>query len=80
MHALANEWFKPYISNRKQYVSINGYDSNPAIVKLGVLQGSVPGPPLLLIYINDLNQALKSCKVHQFADDKNLLHFSKSVN
>ena len=77
---LANEWFKSYLSNRKQYVSINGYDSNLADVKFGVPQGSVLGPLLFLIYINDLNQALKFCKVHHFADDTNLIHFSKSVN
>ena len=34
---------------------------------------------MFLIYINDLNQALKFCKVHHFADDTNLIHFSKSV-
>ena len=34
---------------------------------------------LFLIYINDLNQAIKFCKVHHFADDTNLLHFNKSV-
>ena len=43
------------------------------------LEGSVLGPLLLLIYINDLSQALKFCKVHHFADDLNLIHFSKSV-
>ena len=32
------------------------------------------------MYINDLNQTLKFCKVHDFADDTNLIHFSKSVN
>ena len=48
-------------------------------MKFGVLQGSVLGPLLFLIYINDLNQALKFCKVHRFADDTNLVHFSKSV-
>ena len=80
MCGLANEWFKSYLSNRKQYVSINGYDSNLADVKFGVPQGSVLGPLLFLIYINDLNQALKFCKVHHFADDTNLIHFSKSVN
>ena len=80
MHGLANEWFKSYLSNRKQYVSINGYHSNLADVKFGVPQGSVLGPLLFLIYINDLNQALKFCKVHHFADDTNLIHFSKSVN
>ena len=37
------------------------------------------GPLLFVIYINDLNQALKFCKAHHLADDTNLLHFSKSV-
>ena len=35
---------------------------------------------LFLIFINDLNQVLKFCKVHHFADGTNLMHFSKSVN
>ena len=35
---------------------------------------------LLLIYNNDLNHAIKFCKAHHFADDTNLVHFSKSVN
>ena len=67
------------LSNRKQYVSINGYDSNLADVTFGVPQGSVLGPLLFLTYFNDLNQALKFCKVHHFPDDTNLIHFSKSV-
>ena len=50
---------------------INGYDSNLADVNFGVPQGSVLGPLLFLIYINDLNQTLKFCKVHHFADDTN---------
>ena len=36
VHGLANEWFKSYLSKRKQYVSINGYNSNLVDVKLGV--------------------------------------------
>ena len=79
IRGLANEWFKSYLSNRNQYVSINGYDSNLADVKFSVPQGSVLGSLLFLIYINDLNQALQFCKVHHFADDTNLIHFSKSV-
>ena len=77
--SLANDWFKSYLSNRKQYVSINGYDSRLADVKFGVPQGSVLGPLLFLIHINDLNQVLKFCKVDHFADDTNLIHFSKST-
>ena len=68
VRGLANDWFKSYLSDRKQFVSINGHDSNLASVLYGVPQGSVLGPLLFLIYINDLNQAIKFCKVHDFAD------------
>ena len=64
----------------KQYVTINGYDSNIADVTFGIPQGSVIGPLLFLFYTNDLKQAIKFCKVHHFADDTKFLHFSKSVN
>ena len=67
------------ISQIENNVSINGYDFNLVDVKFGVPQGSVLDPLLFLIYITDLNQALKFCKVHHFADDTNLIHFSKSV-
>lgn len=60
VRGLANERFKSYISNRKQYVSINGYDSNFADVKFGVPQGVVPGPLFFQISINDLIQVIKS--------------------
>ena len=45
----------------------------------GVPQGSVLGPLLLLIYINDLYKAIRYCKVHHFPDDTNLFHTNKSV-
>ena len=76
---VSNDWFKSYLSNRNQYVSINGYESGLAALNCGVPQGSVLGPLLFLLYINDLNQAIKFCKVHHFADDTNLLCLSNSI-
>ena len=65
--------------NRNQYVSINGYESGLAALNRGVRQGSVLGSLLFLLYTNDLNQAIKFCKVHHFADDTNLLCLSNSI-
>ena len=77
---VSNDWFKSHLSNRNQYVSINGYGSGLAALNCSIPQGSVLGPPLFLLNINDLNQAIKFCKVHRFADDTNLLCLSNSVN
>ena len=79
IRGVSNDWFKSYLSNRNQYVSINGYESGLAAINCGVPQGSVLGPLPFLLYINDLNQAIKFCKVHHFADDTNLLCLSNSI-
>ena len=79
IRGISNHWFKSYLSNRKQFVSINGYDSGLAELNCYVPQGSVLGPLLFLLYINNLNQAIKFYKVHHFADDTNLLYLSKSI-
>ena len=79
IRGISNDWFKSYLSNRNQYVSINGFDSGLTTINCGVPQGSVLGPLLFLLYINDLNQAIKFCKVHHFADDTNLLCLSNSI-
>ena len=50
-----------------------------AALNCGVPQGSVLGPMLFLLCINELNQAIKFCKVHHFADDTNLLCLSNSI-
>ena len=76
---MSNDWFKSYLSNRNHYVSINGYESGLAAIDCGVPQGSVLGPLLFLLYINDLNQETKFCKVHHFTDHTNLLCLNNSV-
>ena len=57
---------------------MNGYDSSKLIIKHGVPQGSVLGPLLFLIYINDLHKSIEHCTVRHFADDTNLLISSNS--
>ena len=71
IRGISNDWFKSYLSNRSQNVSIN--DSGLAAINFSVPQGLVLGDLLILLYINDLNQAINFCKVHHFADDTNLL-------
>ena len=53
---------KSYLSNRNQYVFINGYDPGLATVNCGVIQCSLLGPLLFLLYINDYNQVIKFTK------------------
>ena len=79
IRGVPNYWFKSYLSNHKQYVPITGYECGLAAINCGVPQGSVLGPLLFLLYINDLNQAIKFCRVHHFADDTNLLCFGNSI-
>ena len=76
---VAYSWFEPYVKDRKQYVSINGCNSKNLLISLGVPQGSVLGPLLFLIYINDLSTTIKHYKVHHFADDTNRLHINDSI-
>ena len=74
----ANNWFSSYLKNRSQFVSILGYESSTKPINHGVPQGSVLGPLLFLMYINDLQYAIKNSKVFHFADDTNLLNISDS--
>ena len=79
IRGVSNDWFKSYLSNRNHCLSINGYESGLVLINCGLPQGSGLSPLLFLLYVNDLNQAIKFCKVHHFADDTNLLCLSNSI-
>ena len=79
IRGVAFDWFKSYLSDRTQYTSINNERSEIQTIRYGVLQGSILGPSLFFIYINDLSRSIKNSKIHHFADDANLLYASSSL-
>merc|ERR1712074_407501 len=68
----ALSWFKSYLEDRQQFVSVNSVDSEVNKITCGVPQGSVLGPILFLIYINDLPNISSKLKFFLFADDTNI--------
>ena len=71
-------WFGSYLSNRKQVVDINGFQSSPESVTCGVPQGSILGPLLFLLYVNDMPTSV-SCELFLYADDSALVVSGKCV-
>ena len=78
VRGIANNWFKTFLTNRQHFTSIEENSSDEITNDHGVPQGSVLGPLLFLIYINDLHKAIKNSDVYHYADDTNLLLTHKS--
>ena len=65
-------WFKSYLAGRSQYVDVSGGISLRKSIPVGVFQGSVAGPLLFIIYINDIERLEeRDCSVFVYADDNN---------
>ena len=77
---IANFWFNSYLSNRRQFVTINGFDSEIQSFQCGMPQGLVLGTLLFLIYINDLHNAIKFSQSFQFADATCLLNIQNTIS
>ena len=74
------QWFKAYLTDRTQSVVVNGSTSDPQPISFGVLQGSLIGPLLFIIYINNAPSAVKHCKIQLYADDTLLYVSSSSIS
>ncbi len=68
-----HQWIESYLRDRKQYVSVNGFDSSLSDIEYGVPQGSILGPLLFLIYINDIPEISHFAKFILYADDANII-------
>ena len=74
------KWFESYLLNREQQCCINGELSSNKVITCGVPQGSILGPLLFLLYINDLPDRLKSTTPGMYADDTQIFSSSNNAN
>ena len=71
--------FRSYLSNRKQFILYDNFKTEVKIVKCGVPQGSILGPLLILIFVNDLSNSTKVFDPVLFADDTNLFRSGNNI-
>ena len=63
------DWFRNYLTTRSQRVQFENDMSSTQAIRFGVPQGSILGPLLFVLYINNLTQCLENCSINMYADD-----------
>ena len=80
IRGVAFRWIQNYLSDRKQYVCLNNVSSSYKPITCGVPQGSILGPLLFILYINDIVQCSEVLYFILFADDTNIMYADNSIN
>lgn len=80
VRGIAHKWFSSYLSNRHQFVQLASIKSSTLQITCGVPQGSILGPLLFIIYINDIVNVSKLVTPIMFADDTNLFFSGRKIS
>ena len=80
INGVAGNWFRSNLSERKQKCFVNGHFSTNRLLRCVVPQGTILGPLLFLIYINDLTNCLSHSRARMYADDIHLTYASNDID
>ena len=79
IRVLALDWIKSYLANRCQYLCYKNSNSELKNIKCGVPQGSILGPVLFILYINDMCEVSKLLNIILFADDSSIFYSTRNI-